>query len=99
MRYVLHDYSDEQCREILLNTVLSMTRGYSKLLIYEFVLPDVGAPLFASLLDINLMAVLSGMERTERQWVALLDSVGLEIVHIRKCGDSSEGLIEATLKS
>lgn len=99
MRYILHDYSDSICQKILKNIVDAMTPGYSKLLIFEFILPDVGAPLYPSLLDINMMALLSGLERTERQWKTLLDSVGLEIVKFHKDGINTEGLIEATLKS
>jgi hypothetical protein len=32
-----------------------MELGYSKLLIFEYILPDVGAPLFPSLLDIQIL--------------------------------------------
>ena len=99
MRYILHDHTDEKCRKILKNVVGAMSPGYSKLLIFEFILPDVGAPLYPSLLDINMMAILSGMERTEKQWKALLDSVGLEIIQFHKFNATTEGLIEATRKS
>lgn len=44
-----------------------MKPGYSKLLIFEWVLPDTGSPLYPALLDINMMALFSGMERTEIQ--------------------------------
>jgi len=100
MRYILHDHSDSTCRQILENIVESMTPGYSKLLIFEFILPDVGAPLFPSLLDINMMALLSGMERTEMQWRTLLNSVNLEVMKFWKVKDPNvEGLIEAVLKA
>jgi hypothetical protein len=98
MRYIMHDHSDEICRRILKNITEAMKPGYSKLLIFDFVLPDVGAPLLGSLMDINMMTLLSGMERTRRQWTALLDSVGLEVAQFHMCGDLSEGLVEATLK-
>jgi hypothetical protein len=98
MRYILHDHSDSKCQQILKNIVDAMAPGYYKLLICEFILPDVGAPLYASLLDIGMMSVLSGMERTESQWTDLLGSVGLEVVHFHKTRDTSEGMIEATLK-
>ena len=94
----MHDYSDSVCQQILKNIVDAMEPGYSKLLIWEFILPDVGASLYPSLLDINMMALLSGMERTERQWKTLLDLVGLEVVQFHKTGKNTEGLIEATLK-
>jgi hypothetical protein len=46
-----------------------------------------------------MMALLSGMERTETQWKVLLESVGLEIVQFYKDGKNTEGLVEAILKS
>jgi len=72
-----------------------MKPGYSKLLIFEWILPDVGTPLYPALLDINMLALLSGMERTETQWTELLSSVELEIVKFWKIDLETEGLIEA----
>lgn len=76
-----------------------MRPGYSKLLLFEWILPDVGTPLYPALLDINMLAVLSGMERTETQWKELLDSVGLEIVRFWRVDTETEGLIEAIKKT
>lgn len=75
-----------------------MTPGYSKVLIHEWILPDTGAPLYPSLLDINMLALFAGMERTETQWRELLGSVGLEIVKIWSIDKNTEGLIEAVRK-
>ena len=75
-----------------------MRPGYSKLLINEWVLPDVGVPLYPALLDIVMMAAVSGIERTERQWTDLLSSVGLKIVKIWSHGPEDDALIEAVLE-
>lgn len=72
-----------------------MKPGYSKVLIFEWILPDVGTPLYPALLDINMLALLSGMERTQTQWKELLNSVGLEIVKFWMIDSETEGLIEA----
>jgi hypothetical protein len=58
-----------------------MKPGYSRLLIVDSVLPNIGASLAASLLDINMMA-LSGIERTERHWKELLEVEGLRVTKI-----------------
>ncbi|KAK4691124.1 hypothetical protein P7C71_g5810, partial [Lecanoromycetidae sp. Uapishka_2] len=94
-RSICHDYSDDKCRELLSNTIAAMKPGYSRVLINDWVLPDTGSPLLPALLDIQMMAVLSGMERTESQWKELLDSVGLRISKIWNSGKEVEGLIEA----
>ena len=67
-RAVLLNWSDEAVTTILKHVAAAMEKGYSKLLIFDWVLRSQGVPLYPSLLDINMMAVLSGMERTEEQW-------------------------------
>ncbi|KAI1357798.1 S-adenosyl-L-methionine-dependent methyltransferase [Xylaria arbuscula] len=79
-RSIFHDWPDADCITILKNTAAAMTPGYSKLLMSEFVLPASNTPLYPALLDINMMAVLNGMERTEAQFSALLDAAGLKAV-------------------
>jgi len=54
---------------------------HSRILIWEYVLPDTGAAAVPALLDIQMM-MIGGMERTKKQWAALLWSVGLEIVKV-----------------
>lgn len=75
-----------------------MRSGYSKLLISELVLPQNGTALFPASLDIQMMGLHAGMERSETQWYELLDSEGLEIVKIWQLMPGGESVIEATLK-
>ena len=75
-----------------------MEKGYSKLLLSEWVLPAKGVPLYPALLDVNMMALLNGMERTEAQWTALMEAAGFRVVKFWSVGSETEGLIEAVLK-
>ncbi|KUJ15863.1 S-adenosyl-L-methionine-dependent methyltransferase [Mollisia scopiformis] len=99
IRSCLHDYNDADDRKILRQIVDAMKPGYSKLLIFEWILPDVGTPLYPALLDLNMLALFSGMERTETHWRNLLESVGLEVVKVWSIGKETEGLIEAMKKA
>ena len=74
-----------------------MREGHSLILINDWVLSELDSPLFPALMDINMMALVSGMERSVKQWHALLDSVGLKIVRIWSKGSETESLIEAAL--
>lgn len=74
-----------------------MKPGYSKLLLYENVIPRTGASTYQAMADITMMCMLSAAERTEAKWSWLLTGVGLEIVKIWKDASSSESVIEATL--
>ena len=75
-----------------------MEKDYSRLLINDFVLPDTGCDPHPALLDIMMMSLVCGAERTEKQWRKLLDSVGLEIVNIWR-SPGAESLIETKLKA
>jgi len=80
MRNILHDWPDDRCRTILSHLRDAMGPD-SFVLIDEMVLPNESASLSAMQLDMIMMASASSMERTEQQWIDLLDSVGLEIAH------------------
>jgi hypothetical protein len=77
----------------------AMQRGYSHLLLNEAVLPVVDCPAFFAAADITMMACLAGIQRNEKQWTRLIESVGLQVVRIWRSPDpgDSEAVIEATL--
>ena len=76
-----------------------MRKGYSKLLIDEMVLPDSDVPPKGAFLDLSMMALETGAERTSRQWHSLLASAGLRIEKIWSTDVGLESVIEAELAS
>ena len=100
MHIVMHDWPDDKCREILRQIIPAMRPGYSKILLNEIVLPDRNCPADFAAADINMMSVLSGLERSRSHWIELVESVGLEIVAVRESPfeEDSEGVVEAMLK-
>lgn len=94
---VPHDWPDGDCRRIFQNIKTAMRRGYSKLLIYEIVMPSQGATSLMTTLDLQLMNCTSGFERTEENWSNLLGEVGLKIVGISRHPRAVESVIEAEL--
>ncbi|KAL4799609.1 S-adenosyl-L-methionine-dependent methyltransferase [Aspergillus venezuelensis] len=52
-------------------------KGYSKLVIEEYILPDRGADFLHETTDMAVVMFCSGLERTRAQWKGLLESVGL----------------------
>ena len=97
-RAIFHDWPDSSCQQILGHTAAAMKPGYSKLLISEFVLTDTETALFPASLDVQMMGLHAGMERSEKQWRRLLDSVDLEVVKIWQQIPGGESVIEARLK-
>ncbi|KUJ24274.1 S-adenosyl-L-methionine-dependent methyltransferase [Mollisia scopiformis] len=79
---VLHDWPDEECQKILRHLKGAMTSGYSRLLIYENVLPEQNASWKMTSLDLIMMANAGGMEKTEGLWKDLVESSGLKVNRI-----------------
>ncbi len=79
MKFILHDWNDELSLKLLRNVTAGMKRGYSTLIVEDFILPVKGAALLPAMWDIEMMSLLSAMERTEKQWRTLFEQAGLEI--------------------
>ncbi|GIZ44061.1 hypothetical protein CKM354_000727000 [Cercospora kikuchii] len=92
-RWILHDWDDDSIRKFLGNTIQAMDAD-SRLLIEEFVLPDTGADVKTSHLDIMMMLYHSGMERTLSQWKELLTSCGVDIVKVWTRPDTDSSVLE-----
>ena len=97
LRNILHDWPDDKCIEILSHIASAMTKGYSKILLNEFVIPDQGASLIAAQLDITMMVMLAGVERTESQFKELVKASGLKIAHIWGDDPDTERVLELEL--
>lgn len=106
MRMVLHDWPDEQARQILRGFKDAMTPE-SLLLICETILSESNVALASAQMDLIMMANFASLERTEKQFETLLDEAGFELVRVWRPDTimSSHGqlveqsaLIEAVLK-
>jgi len=79
LKFIMHDWSDEKCIQILKNVAAAMTPGFSFLVIEDFILPDSGCPELAAMWDMQMIAFLAGMERTRSQWRGLMEAAGFDI--------------------
>lgn len=85
---ILHDWNDERATAIL-RTVRASAPHDARVLIVESVIPPGNEPNGAKWLDLLMLVLAGGRERTEREWRALLEGAGLEPVSVE------DGLIEA----
>ena len=99
LRRVLHDWNDGPSIKILEATHAAMkdTPDYSRLLIHEFVLPDVGCGFNEAMVDIMMMQGCDGMERTESQWHELLKKTGFKIIKFWRADVGTTAVIEAVV--
>ena len=75
MKMILHDWNDEQCIQILRNAHRSAPAG-SRMFVIEHVIPPGNASPYAALFDLHMMCWGTGRERTEREYVDLLERAG-----------------------
>ncbi|KAI5865852.1 S-adenosyl-L-methionine-dependent methyltransferase [Durotheca rogersii] len=94
---ILHDWPDSNCVRILENIKGAMKKGYSKLLIYDVIMPLKEATTLACAVDMYLMVLDSGIERTEAHWREIIESVGLKVVRIDRHEGAVESMIEVEL--
>ncbi|WP_075737225.1 methyltransferase [Streptomyces acidiscabies] len=86
---ILHDWDDEQSRRILVNAREALAEGGHVLLV-EAVLPDRPRPSpTVSLMDLDMLVVAGGQQRTAAEFGALLADSGLKLTRIVPGGHCS----------
>src|SRR5262249_2262043 len=80
LKMIIHDWDDARCASVLKNCCKQID-GNGRVICIDAVLPPLGdasdAP--GKLLDVNMMLVLPGRERTRTEWETLYQKAGLEL--------------------
>jgi hypothetical protein len=81
LRHIIHDWDDAQSRTILQN-IRQVLPTQGRVLLIESVIPPGNDPSFAKWLDLTMLVIPEGKERTEPEFRDLLASAGLKLVRI-----------------
>ncbi len=81
MRHIIHDWNDQQSQTILRNTRRAM-KSSGRLLIVEGIIPPGNEPNFSKLLDLNMLVIPGGKERTETEYRDLFSASGFQLTKI-----------------
>ena len=82
MKWVLHDWSDERSLTILKNCRAVMSEN-ARLLVVDMVMPEQASPAAPEImLDLHMMVMANGIERTESQFRELLSQAGFKLTRI-----------------
>ena len=82
LRHILHNWDDEHAVIILKRVHEAMGDG-AKLLVVERVIPRGNDPMmFGKLMDLNMLVLLGGVERTEQEFRRLFDLAGFVLTGI-----------------
>jgi hypothetical protein len=75
LKMILHDWNDTECIKILSNIRKAATAP-ARVFIVEHMVPAPDVPHFSKLFDVHMMCWGTGQERTEAQYVRLLEQAG-----------------------
>jgi hypothetical protein len=81
MRWIIHDWNDEKSSMILSNCHRAMP-DHGKLLLVESILPPGNEPSPAKFIDMIMLLMTGGRERTEAEYRSLLRSNGFELTRV-----------------
>jgi hypothetical protein len=93
---ILHDWDDDRALTILRNCMRSAPE-HGRLLLLEGVVPEGDEPSWAKQLDLHMLVMLGGRERTESEWRELLDQAGFTLERISP--SSGTHLLEAARRA
>lgn len=81
MRHIIHDWTDEQCLTILRH-IHAVIPDHGRLLVAESVIPPGNAPFFGKQLDLNMLVIPGGQERTAAEYQELFAAAGFRLTRI-----------------
>lgn len=82
MKFILHDWNDEQCDAILANLAKSAQPGSKLLLIETVVEENDNQPSASKVMDLNMLVMTGGKERTPSEYAALLEKAGFKLTDV-----------------
>ena len=78
LKWVLHDHDDERCAAILSNCRKAL-HPCGRVLVVELQLGSQNDPGSTALMDLNMLVILNGRERTAAEYSTLFDRAGLRM--------------------
>lgn len=81
MRHIIHDWDDDKSLAILSNCHARMSAG-NKLLLVESVIPPGNDPFMGKFLDLAMMLIPGGKERSEDEYRELYHKAGFDLMRI-----------------
>ncbi len=95
LQHIIHDWDDEPALKILANCRRAMAgRPGARLVVVDCVMPENGTPHMSGLLDLEMMLMPGGRERTGSEWHSLMSRAGFRIEQI-VAATEAESVIEA----
>lgn len=98
LKHIIHTWDDEKAKQIL-STIHDNAPEAARVFIIEHIIPDSDTPHFGELLDIYMMVLGLGRERTTDEYTELLAESGWTYVDTRYPQNELLGAVEAIKSS
>jgi hypothetical protein len=82
MKHIVHDWNDEESVSILQNIAKSAKLGAKVLLVESVVEAEKGIPSMSKVMDLNMLAMTSGRERTAKEYAELFEKAGFKLTNV-----------------
>ena len=82
MKFIIHDWNDEQSVTILKNLAKSAEPGARVLLVETVVEEDDHIPSISKVMDLNMLAMTGGKERTPSEYAELFEQSGFKLTNV-----------------
>src|SRR5207245_5890725 len=82
MKHIIHDWDDERASVILKNIGKAMVAKKGKVILLESVIAADGTPDFGKFLDIEMLMLPGGRERTAEEFRALFEQSGFQMTRV-----------------
>lgn len=81
LKWIIHDWNEEQSVAILKNCARALPDN-GKLILVEAVVPETSEPHFSKFIDLNMLVMTGGRERTEAEFRELYERSGFKLTRI-----------------
>ena len=81
MKWIIHDWDDQKAVTILRNCRNEMQPN-GKLILVDCVVPETNEPHFSKFIDLNMLVMTGGKERTEEEFEELLADAGFKLLRV-----------------
>jgi ubiquinone/menaquinone biosynthesis C-methylase UbiE len=81
MKFILHDWDDAKSLTIL-NCIRRAIDAKGKLIVADTVIPEGNSEDFSKLMDVNMLVMTGGIERTQKQFTELFAQAGFKLTRI-----------------
>ena len=95
LSHIIHDWDDERSTAVL-RTIRRAAEPGARVVVVESVIPAGNAPSFGKLLDLEMLALPGGIERTEAEYRELFASAGFRLSRLVPTRSAAH-CVEATL--